>query len=155
MEINVIEKVPESEFSQPFAQGMYDRMAMSWFKYGFVKDAYPHKVNAIQSLLIRLVRYMGPDAFQAAVTRVLTAMPDIEKAKHQREAGNTEYLMDAANFAMIEFMYPSLPNAHFTPTDSSASPGRMGALGTISQTSNDHDREQTRTGRPFYDRQGD
>jgi hypothetical protein len=40
------------------------------------------------------------------------------------ETGNTEFLMDAANFAMIEFMFPSHPSAHFRPTDSNESPGR-------------------------------
>jgi len=73
-------------------------MAMSFFKYGPVREAYPHKVSAIESLRRRLDRY--------------------------EQSGNTEWLIDVANFAMIEFMYPSHPQAHFRPTDAAESPGR-------------------------------
>lgn len=90
--------VPASEFSEQFTKGMRDRMAVSYFKYGKVADAYPHKVNAIESLHKRLDRYL--------------------------ETGNTEWLMDVANFAMIEFMHPAHPEAHFRATDSNESPGR-------------------------------
>lgn len=96
--MNVDLRAPGSEFSFPFVQGMADRMSTSFIKYGAVKDAYPEKVNALDSLMLRLKKY--------------------------RETGNTEFLIDAANFAMIEFMCPALPNAHFAPTDSGASPGR-------------------------------
>jgi hypothetical protein len=33
------------------------------------------------------------------------------------ESGNTDYLVDVANFAMIEFMHPSHPDASYKPTD--------------------------------------
>ena len=36
-----------------------------------------------------------------------------------------EDLMDAANFAMIEFLRPKHPKAFFAPTDSNQSPGRV------------------------------
>ncbi len=91
--------VPESEFSMEFAQGMLNRMAMSYHKYGKVADAYPHKVDALQSMQVRLDKYAA--------------------------TGNTEHLMDAANFLMIEFMHPKHPDAHFAPEDSKASPGRV------------------------------
>lgn len=87
-----------SEFSETFIQGMRDRMQVSYHKYGPVADAYPGKVSALESLQARLDKYMS--------------------------TGNTEFLMDAANFAMIEFMLPSHPSAHFRPTDSNESPGR-------------------------------
>lgn len=67
--------IPSSEFSDAFVQGMKDRMHVSFHKYGAVADAYPHRVNALESLLVRLRRY--------------------------EETGNTEWLMDVANFAMI------------------------------------------------------
>ncbi len=89
---------PDSEFCPDFVVGMAKRMAMSFYKYGKVADGYPKKVDAIKSLLARLEKY--------------------------ERTGNTEYLMDAANFAMIEFMHPKHPEAHFEPTDSSGSPGR-------------------------------
>lgn len=93
------DNVPSSEFSMKFAQGMADRMSMSYFKYGRVAEAYPSRVDAIASLKLRLERY--------------------------EETGNTEFLIDAANFAMIEFMRPKHPEAHFDPKDSGGGPGRI------------------------------
>jgi hypothetical protein len=90
--------MPQSEFSAQFAQGMADRMAVSYCKYGRVAEAYPSRVDAIASLRARLEKY--------------------------ERTGNTEWLMDVANFAMIEFMRPRHKDAHFRPTDSKESPGR-------------------------------
>lgn len=90
---------PNSEFSQAFVDYMKNRMAVSYAKYGPVKAAYPHKVNAIESAQRRIEKY--------------------------HETGNTEWLVDAANFLMIEFMLPSHPQAHFRGTDSNESPGRF------------------------------
>lgn len=117
-EIKYPDAVPESEFSTTFVQGMQDRMSMSFFKYKHVAAAYPKKVSAIESLLVRLIRYMGIEAFQNAADSAMA------KCAHAGD-GNTEWLMDAGNFAMIEFMHPSLPNAHFESTDSKSSPGRV------------------------------
>jgi hypothetical protein len=98
VEIKIAGGIPESETSQKFLQGMADRMGVSYCKYGAVADAYPQRVDAIKSLKARLDRYA--------------------------EDGNTEWLMDVANFAMIEFMRPAHKKAHYRPTDSSESPGR-------------------------------
>lgn len=98
-ELKFPDNVPPSEFSTPFVQGMADRMSMSFFKYGLVTDAYPARVDALASLKKRLEKYEAD--------------------------GNTEWLMDLANFAMIEFMRPRHINAHYDPTDSKASPGRV------------------------------
>ena len=92
------DKAPATEVSETFVDGMRARMAMSYFKYGPVADAYPHKVNALESLRARLEKY--------------------------ESTGNTEWLIDAANFAMIEFMHPAHKRAHFKATDSAESPGR-------------------------------
>jgi len=70
---------------------MYDRMCVSFFKYGLVEKGYPDKVDAIGSLEKRLENY--------------------------KNTGNTEWLMDVANFAMIEYMRPRHPKAHFKATD--------------------------------------
>lgn len=91
--------VPASEFSDRFIEFMRNRMEVSYHKYGPLKDAYPHKVDAIESLQLRLQKYA--------------------------ETGNTEYLVDVANFAMIEFMRPAKRGAKFTATDSNGSPGRV------------------------------
>lgn len=98
-----IPEILKTEFSEQFVQGMRDRMVMSFYKYGYVTDAYPEKVDALNSLMMRLEKYA--------------------------ETGNTEFLMDAANFAMIEFMFPRHEAAHFKPTDDDESPGRRALRG--------------------------
>lgn len=82
---------PASEFSPQFVARMQRSMGVSFHKYGAVKDAYPHKVNAVKSLRHRLQLY--------------------------EETGNADYLVDVANFAMIEFMCPAHPDFHDKPTD--------------------------------------
>jgi hypothetical protein len=96
-----IAKVLSTEFSEPLVQGMRDRMVVSFYKYGPVTEAFPHKVNAVASLTDRLRKYA--------------------------ETKNTEFLIDAANFAMIEFMHPSVEGAFFEGTDADQSPGRRAA----------------------------
>jgi hypothetical protein len=86
-----------SEVSVAFIQGMADRMGVSFHKYGPLANNYPFPANAIENLKKRLSKYA--------------------------EDGNTEWLMDVANFAMIEYMRPSHSEAHFRPTDSKESPG--------------------------------
>lgn len=86
-----------SEFSVEFVQGMADRMAVSYFKYGAVADNATHFTDTITNLRKRLDKY--------------------------EETGNTEWLMDVGNFAMIEFMFPHHDKAHFRSTDSNESPG--------------------------------
>jgi hypothetical protein len=98
---------PSSEFSKQFLQGMLDRMAVSYHKYGPVAEGYPERVDALESLRLRLEQYV--------------------------ETKNTEFLIDVANFCMIEFMHPRLPDAYFEPTDSNASPGRITASGNVNK----------------------
>lgn len=93
-----LQKILSTEFSEPFIQGMRDRMIVSFHKYGPLTEAYPHKVSAIASLTDRIRKYA--------------------------ETKNTEFLIDAANFAMIEFMHPSIEGAFFAGTDDDQSPGR-------------------------------
>lgn len=95
--ISVSLKGPYDAFSKDFLQGMLNRMGVSQHKYGTPRDSYPHKVDAVACLKERLAKY--------------------------EEDGNTEWLMDVANFAMIEFMFPAHSEAHFTPQDSDTSPG--------------------------------
>lgn len=98
MNIKLGPTTPDTEFSESFVQGMADRMSVSYAKYGAVAEAYPSRVDAITSLEKRLEKY--------------------------KQTGNTEWLMDVGNFAMIEFMRPRHPDAHYRPTDSRESPGR-------------------------------
>lgn len=91
------EELLDQYTSLKFFDGMKQRMLISHFKYGDTREGYPEKINALNSLQRRIEMYLS--------------------------TGNAEYLMDVANFAMIEFMHPSLPHAFFKPTDSDGSPG--------------------------------
>jgi hypothetical protein len=108
--------VPPSEFSTAFMQGMLDRMCNSFHKYGPVAEAFPEKADAVRCILLRLAVYMGKTSFLDGVSAPAAA------GDH-----NTEWLMDVANFAMIEFMHPRDPHAHFAATPAEESPGRVWA----------------------------
>lgn len=95
------EKILQTEYSERFDKIRKDMMVTSHYKYGFIREnANSHCVEIIPTLEKRLEAY--------------------------KQTGNTEFLADVANFAMIEFMYPQHPAAHYTPTDSSKSPGLVG-----------------------------
>lgn len=103
---------PASEISVEFLQGMVNRMGVSYYKYGPVAAAYPAKVDALACLEQRLEKY--------------------------RETHNTEYLIDAANFAMIEALHPADPLAFYEATDSDGSTGRVRHDGKVSHAGNQY-----------------
>jgi hypothetical protein len=80
-----------SGINYKFQDRMAQAMTVSYHKYGPVAEAYPHKVNAISSLKKRLKLY--------------------------KETGNGDYLIDVANFAMIEFMFPANEKAFYDKVD--------------------------------------
>lgn len=88
--------VLKTEWSERFEKLRKNAMVMSFYKYGPLKDNYGKYecMEAVANLKKRLAAY--------------------------EETGNTEFLADVANFAMIEFMFPKHPNAHFKGTDSGA-----------------------------------
>lgn len=91
-----IEDILKTEYSERFDKIRKDMMVMSYYKYGSMKDNY--------------------DKFKC-----MDALGNIEKRiQKYKETGNTEFLADVANFAMIEFMYPSIDGAKYAPTDSGA-----------------------------------
>lgn len=95
------EAILKTEYSTEFDELRKNRMVMSHYKYGFIKEnAQKRSVEYIPTLEKRLQAY--------------------------KDTGNTEFLADIANFAMIEYMYPQHENAHFKATDSSESPGLVG-----------------------------
>lgn len=95
------EQILATEYSEEFDELRKNRMVMSHFKYGHIKENAENRyVDIIATLEKRLQAY--------------------------KDTGNTEYLADIANFAMIEFMYPQHPKAHFKATDSHESPGIVG-----------------------------
>lgn len=110
MIIKTIPAVPETEFSETFVQAMYDRMATSFAKYGLLEKAYPDKVNAIETLEFKLRRYAS--------------------------TGNTELLVDIANYAMIEFLRPRHAMAGFRPTDTGPDNQRVWNDGVLTQKAN-------------------
>lgn len=94
--------VPATEFDVEFVTKMMAAMMVSFHKYGRVADAYPLKFDAASDVRARMAKY--------------------------RQTGNKHYLVDAANFAMIEAMHPSR-EATWGSNDAADSPGRTTAGG--------------------------
>ena len=94
MEQRTYEQILKTEYSERFDKIRKDMMVMSYYKYGPIKDNYE-------------------------TYKCLDALANLKKRiKKYEETGNTEFLADVANFAMLEFMYPSISGARYTPTDS-------------------------------------
>ena len=103
-----VRDILRTEFSERFVEAMRNRMVASYYKYGPLasnvhRDNKQDNIKIMANLYKRLALY--------------------------EDTGNTEWLVDVGNFAMIEFMYPQHPRAHFRATDSSESPG-VGGLTT-------------------------
>lgn len=112
------ESVPLDHIDTQFIQGMLDRMAVGFHNYGHSRR-YEHVPHSLQNVMIRLAKYAGLTEVQRIVD-VLASM-DIDL----RRTANTEFLIDAANYAMMEFMRPSLPDAKFQSTTKDDSPGAI------------------------------
>lgn len=74
----------KTEYSNRFDEIRKKQMITSFYKYGALKDNYQKFkcMKALEDVQLRIQKY--------------------------KETGNTEFLADAANFLMIEFMYPSI-----------------------------------------------
>lgn len=94
-------EVPEAEYSREFDELRKNRVAMGLIKYGPVAENYG----------------------KAYVDALSSAMLCFSKYKLSR---NTEYLLDAANYIMFEWMHPQVEGAHFTPTEAKDSAGIVG-----------------------------
>ena len=105
--------IPQTQFSEQFLQGMLDRMAYGFHNYGAAQVNFPKNYDAMKSLRQRLRKY--------------------------RLTHNTEWLMDAGNFLMIEFMYPKDTKAFFEPTTRHESPGSTLRSGRIAKGKDDFD----------------
>lgn len=96
-----VSEIIKQEYSEEFDQLRKNRVAVSYYKYGPAKENFGgHLVNALRSA-------------------------EICKKKYE-QTGNTEYLLDAANYLMFEYMYPASEKAHFKATDSNESAGKSG-----------------------------
>lgn len=90
----------EREYSTEFDKLRKSRVEVSYFKYGPARDNFGSgRVDAIGSLELCLEKF--------------------------KKTGNTEYLLDVANYAMFRYMYP-LPGEYFKATDSDESAGTVG-----------------------------
>lgn len=90
----------EKEYSKDFDKLRKNRVEVSYYKYGPARDNFGSgRVDAIGSLELCLDKF--------------------------KKTGNTEYLLDVANYAMFRYMYP-LPGEYFKATDSSESAGTVG-----------------------------
>lgn len=91
--MDVKKKILKTEYSEKFDEIRKNMMATSYYKFGGVEQNYKTVggLNAIESLKAKLQEY--------------------------EDTGNTEFLADVANFAMIEFMYPQKEGARYNPTD--------------------------------------
>ncbi len=89
------------EYSDRFDELRQNRVAFSFHKYGTAADNFGMRlVNALESHDMCIQKYL--------------------------ETGNTEYLCDAANYLMFEFMYPQKEGAYFKATESKDSAGISG-----------------------------
>ena len=91
----------DSEYSEEFDNLRKNRVAISYYKYG------PARMN-----------------FKRGYVRALGSLKKC--IKKYEETHNTEYLCDAANYAMFEFMFPMYEDAYFKATDSNESAGIEG-----------------------------
>lgn len=89
-----------TEYSGEFDKLRKNRIEVSFYKYGPARKNFAEgRVDAIGSLELCLDKF--------------------------KKTGNTEYLIDVANYAMFRYMYP-MPNEYFKATDSSESAGTVG-----------------------------
>lgn len=89
-----------NEYSTEFDKLRKSRVEVSYYKYGAARDNFGSgRVDAIGSLELCLDKF--------------------------KKTGNTEYLLDVANYAMFRYMFP-LPGEYFKATDSSESAGTAG-----------------------------
>lgn len=81
------EKILQTEFSEEFVTLMKAAMIHSFYKYGPLKDNFGGNLkNAEEDMRIRIQEY--------------------------EKTGDMNLLVDVANYAMIEFMFPSNKKAH-------------------------------------------
>ena len=91
------DQILNRDFSKEFISKMKNAILTSHYKYGWCSQTYPELAQAYKSIKTRLELY--------------------------EKTHNLEYLVDVANFAMIEYCHPSFADSEYVPTDSDKSPG--------------------------------
>ena len=83
--------------------------------------------DALAKNRVQVSHYKYGSARKNFSTGNVDALATMERCVQKyRDTGNTEYLVDARNYLMFEFMYPQIPGAHFRATDDSESAGVVG-----------------------------
>ena len=100
--MNTREEILKRDFSEEFITKMKNAIEMSHYKYGWANKTYPELAQAHKCIEQRIELY--------------------------RKTHNKEYLVDVANFAMLEFLYPAYEDAKYVPTDSDKSCGLAGGI---------------------------
>lgn len=95
-------EILKRDWSNEFVKKMQNAIETSHYKYGWMSNTYPELAQAYKCIRERLELY--------------------------EKTHNTEYLVDIANFAMIEFRFPAFDDAKYIPTDSNSSPGLAGGI---------------------------
>ena len=96
------DEILKQDFSLAFVEKMKNAIEMSFYKYGWANKTYPELAQAYKCIRQRLEEY--------------------------EKTHNKEYLIDVANFALLEYLYPAFPDAKYTPTDSDKSCGLAGGI---------------------------
>ena len=96
------EEIMKRDFSEAFVAKMKNAIETSHYKYGWASKTYPELAQAYKCIAERLEAYV--------------------------RTHNKDYLVDIANFAMIEFMYPAFGDAVYKPTDDDKSVGLAGGI---------------------------
>ena len=77
--------------ARAFVTGMQNRVLLAGFRYGRFADPEKSKYDFLKGMEKKLAAY--------------------------KRTGNTEHLFDLANYAMLEWIWPSHPDAHFRAED--------------------------------------
>lgn len=115
-------EILNTEFDWRFVDLMQSAMSLSFYKYGALAAGVPEKTDSLKSLQKRIAKYM--------------------------ETGNVELMVDVANFAMMEFMHPAHPKAHYIATDSDKSIGIYTHVGSAAETGSQHNHRFLETATP-------
>lgn len=91
------------------------------------KNEYSHKVDELRQNRVQKSFYKYGSAKRNFGRRYVNALRSHEKCiEAYNRTGNKEYLLDAMNYLMFEFMYPQKKGAYFRPTESKDSAGIVG-----------------------------
>lgn len=100
--IETREQILSRDFSNEFITKMKNAIELSHYKYGWASMTYPELAQAYKCIK--------------------------ERMEYYEKTHNTEYLVDIANFAMLEYLHPAFSDARYSPTDSKDSPGLAGGI---------------------------